>query len=93
MAIKKKKESSSKKKEAGVKIYSTPVCHWCTKAKEFFKEHKIKFKEIDVSKDHKAAQEMIKKSGQMGVPVIEIGSKIIIGFDEEEVRETLDLQV
>ena len=78
-------------KKETVKVYSTPVCHWCAKVKEFLKEHKVKFESIDVSKDHKAAREMIKKSSQMGVPVVEIGKKIIIGFEEEEIREALDL--
>ncbi len=89
--MKKERKGKEKEKEENVTIYSTPSCHWCAITKDFFKEHKIKFKEIDVSKDRRAAQEIIKKSGQMGVPVIEIGKKIIIGFDEEEIREALDL--
>jgi len=74
-----------------VKIYSTPTCPWCLKTKEFLKENKIKFKDIDVSKNSKAAEEMVKKSGQMGTPVLDIDGKIIIGFDEEELRKTLKL--
>lgn len=78
-------------KKEMVKIYSTPTCHWCVKVKDFLNEHKVKFENIDVSKSQKAAQEMIKKSGQRGVPVVEIGKKIIVGFDEAEIREALDL--
>jgi len=78
-------------KQTSVVVYSTPICPWCIKAKNFLKEHKIKFEEIDVSEDHKAAEEMVKKSGQRSVPVIEIGDKIIIGFDEEEIRDALGL--
>ncbi len=72
-----------------VQIYSTPTCPWCLKTKEFLKNNKIKFKDIDVSKDSKAAEEMVKKSGQMGTPVLDIDGKIIVGFDEEELRKTL----
>lgn len=75
-----------------VKIYSTPTCGWCKKAKEFLKEHKINFKDIDVSEDTGAAQEMIEKSGQQGVPVIEIGNEIIIGFDEEKIKKLLKIK-
>ena len=72
-----------------VKIYTTPECPWCKKTKEFLKKNKIKFSEIDVSKSEKAAKEMFKKSGQMGVPVIDAGGKIIVGFDEAELKYAL----
>ncbi len=62
------------------------------RAKEFLKEHKIKFESIDVSKDANAAHEMVKKSGQTGVPVIEAGGKIIVGFDEEKLRKILKIK-
>jgi glutaredoxin-like YruB-family protein len=75
-----------------IKVYSTPLCPWCIKAKEFLKEHKIKFENIDVSRDVKAAHEMVKKSGQMGVPVIEIDKEIIIGFDEEKLKRILKIK-
>ncbi|HTZ41822.1 MAG TPA: glutaredoxin domain-containing protein [Candidatus Omnitrophota bacterium] len=75
-----------------VKIYSTPTCPWCMKTKEFLKEHKIKFSDIDVSKNSRAAHEMVDKSGQMGVPVIDIDGKIIVGFDETELRKTLKIK-
>ncbi len=74
-----------------VKIYSTPTCPWCNKAKEFFKENDIDFENIDVSKNRKAAQEMVQKSGQMGVPVIEINDNVIVGFNEPEIKKALDL--
>ena len=74
-----------------VKVYSTPICPWCVKAKEFFKEHDVDFTDIDVSQNQEAAQEMIKKSGQMGVPVVEIDGNIVVGFDEQKIRELLDL--
>ena len=75
-----------------VKIYSTPSCPWCKRAKEFLKENKVSFTNIDVASDQKAAKEMIEKSGQMGVPVIDIDGKIIVGFDEEKLRKLLNLK-
>ena len=74
---------------AEVKIYTTSTCPWCVKAKEWMTEHNIKFKEINVSKDQKAAQYMVEKTGQRGVPVIEIDGKFIVGFDEEELTAAL----
>ena len=75
-----------------VKIYSTPTCPWCAKTKEFFKANKISFTDVDVSKNKKAAEEMVKKSGQMGVPVIEINGKIIVGFKQEALKKALKLK-
>ena len=74
---------------AKIKIYSTPNCPWCAKTKTFLKERKIKFTDIDVSNDINSAHEMVKKSGQMGVPVIEINGKIIVGFDQAELKKAL----
>lgn len=74
---------------AEVKVYSTPTCPWCVKAKEFLKSKNIKFEDYDVSKDHDKAEEMIEKSGQMGVPVLEINGKIIVGFDPKEIMDAL----
>ena len=69
-----------------VTIYTTPYCGYCIMVKEFFKENKIQYKEIDVSEDEKAAQEMIQKSGQMYVPIIDISGKIIVGFDKSGIK-------
>ncbi|MEK6872403.1 MAG: glutaredoxin family protein [Nanoarchaeota archaeon] len=74
---------------ANVKIYTTPTCIYCKTAKEFMKENKINFKEIDVSKNQKAAREMIEKSGQMGVPVLDVNGKIIVGFNQEAIEKAL----
>lgn len=82
------KKSSSKPK---VTVYSTPTCPYCHKAKDFLKENNISFKDIDVSQDHDAAQDMIEKSGQMGVPVLDIGGTIIVGFDKEAIKKALKL--
>jgi glutaredoxin 3 len=75
-----------------VKVYSTPSCPFCTMAKNFLKEHKIKFEDINVSTDRDAAREMIEKSGQMGVPVIEIDGKMVVGFDKEKIKKLLNIK-
>jgi len=75
-----------------IKIYSTPWCVYCKMAKDFLKENKIKFEEINVQENHEAAHEMIERSGQTGVPVIEIDGKILIGFKREEIKKILKLE-
>jgi glutaredoxin-like YruB-family protein len=77
--------------EAVVSIYTTPVCHFCHAAKDFFKENNIAYTEYDVAADADRRQEMIDLSGQMGVPVIRIKEDLIIGFDEPKVRELLEM--
>jgi len=75
-----------------VKVYSTPTCPYCDTLKEYLKSHNIKFENIDVSLDEKVADEMIKKSGQMGVPVVDIDGQIIVGFDKEKINEALKIK-
>lgn len=75
-----------------VKIYTTPTCPWCKKTKEFLKKHKVKYTEVNVAEDQKAAQEMIKKSGQQGVPVLDINGEIIVGLQEEQIKKALKLK-
>jgi len=74
-----------------VTIYSTPTCHFCQQAKEFFKQNDVEYTEHDVAADQEKAQEMVTRSGQMGVPVIFIGEEMTIGFDEERLRGLLEL--
>lgn len=74
-----------------VKIYSTPVCPYCVMAKEYFKKNNVQYEDYDVSVDEKAAKEMIEKSHQLGVPVIDIEGEIIIGFDKEAINKALGL--
>ena len=74
-----------------VKIYSTPTCPFCMMSKKFLKENNIDLEDIDVSTDQAKAQEMVQKSGQMAVPVIDIDGEIIVGFDKEKIRKTLGL--
>ena len=77
---------------AKVKVYSTPTCPWCHKAKEFLTENKIEFEDINVAEDQKAAQEMVEKSGQRGVPVIEIDGEMIVGFNPEAIKKALKIE-
>ncbi|MBI3051376.1 glutathione S-transferase N-terminal domain-containing protein [Candidatus Woesearchaeota archaeon] len=74
-----------------VKIYTTPVCPWCVKTKEFLKESKIPYEEINVAADRKAAEEMIEKSGQMGVPVVDVNGQIIVGFNKPALKRALGM--
>ena len=82
----------AEEKKPKVKIYSTPTCPYCAMAKEFLKEKNIEFEDINVAENREAAQEMIQKSGQMGVPVIDIDGEIIIGFDKEKLKKALKLE-
>ena len=74
-----------------VKVYSNSTCPYCVTLKEFFKEHNIEFEDIDVSQDEKARDEMVEKSGQMGVPVIDINGEIVVGFDKEKISQLLKI--
>jgi glutaredoxin-like YruB-family protein len=68
-----------------VKVYSTPTCPWCTIAKQYLDSKNISFEDLDVSKDRNATSEMVSKSGQRGVPVLDIDGNIIIGFDKDKI--------
>ncbi|MGD0336785.1 MAG: glutaredoxin domain-containing protein [Candidatus Omnitrophota bacterium] len=74
-----------------VKVYSTPTCPWCIRTKQFLKDSNIIFEDVDVASNQEAAEEMIQKTGQMGVPVLDIEGEIIIGFDKERIKEVLGL--
>ncbi len=76
---------------APVTIYSTPTCHFCGMAKEFFKANNVEYTEHDVAADLEQRRVMIEKSGQMGVPVITVGDNLVVGFDEPELRTLLEL--
>ena len=70
-----------------VTVYTTPACPWCTRAKEFLRQRNVPYQELDVSRDPQAAQEMQRRSGQMGVPVITAGSDVIVGFDQRRLEQ------
>ncbi|MCF6365432.1 MAG: hypothetical protein L3J35_04440 [Bacteroidales bacterium] len=83
--------SKAAPKQKSVTVYSTPTCSWCTRIKDYLKDNKIRFRDIDVSKDQKAAAEMVKRSGQQGVPQTLIGGQIIVGFDKAKIDKLLGL--
>lgn len=74
-----------------VVIYTTPTCPFCKMAKDFLRQNNVSYTEINVAEDQNAAMEMIKKSGQMGVPVLDIDGEIIVGFDREAIKRALNL--
>lgn len=75
-----------------VRIFSTPSCVYCVTLKEYLKNHNIIFEEIDVSSDEQVLDEMIEKSGQMSVPVVDIDGEFIVGFDKKRVNDLLNIK-
>ncbi len=78
--------------EHEVIVYTTPTCPWCQVVKRYLEERNIPYREVDVSTDMEAAMEMIRKSGQQGVPVVEIDGEIVVGFDRERIDALLGLR-
>ncbi len=76
---------------AKVTIYSTPTCTYCQLAKQFFQENNVEYQEIDVAADAEKRSEMVEKTGQMGVPVIEIDDQVVVGFDQAKIKEMLGM--
>lgn len=74
-----------------VKVYSTHGCPWCIKVKQFLSDSAVPFENYDVATDQQKADEMVEKSGQMGVPVIDIDGEIVVGFDKERIKKALGL--
>lgn len=79
------------KPQPRVIVFSTPTCSFCNMAKQYFRQKGIKFKDVDVSRDPAAARDMVRRSGQQGVPVIDIGGRIVIGFDRVKIEKYLSL--
>jgi len=80
-----------RKTQPRVIVFSTPSCTYCNLAKRYFREKQIRFRNVDVSRDATAARDMQRRSGQSGVPVIDIGGKIIVGFDRNKINKYLDI--
>jgi glutaredoxin 3 len=72
-----------------VLLFSTSTCSWCRRAKRYFKDRGVPFKEINIERDPDAARDIVRKTGQTGMPVIKIGSKWIVGFDRERIEKEL----
>lgn len=82
---------SSGTRQRSVVVFSTPTCPWCSRLKAYLKEHKIAFRDVDVSRDTAAALEMVRRSGQMGVPQAWIDGQVVVGFDRARVDTLLGL--
>ncbi|TET20107.1 MAG: NrdH-redoxin [Candidatus Cloacimonadota bacterium] len=80
------------KKRHSVVVFTTPTCSWCRRIKQYLREHKIAFKEIDISKNQQAARDIVRKTGQTGVPVILINNRPIVGFNKSLIDRLLDLK-
>ena len=74
-----------------VKLFTTPTCPYCVTLKKFLEQNDVEFEDIDVSEDEEALDEMKEKSGQTGVPVVEIGDEVIVGFEKQKIKQLLDL--
>ncbi len=83
---------NNEKKRKRVIVYSTPTCPHCTTIKNYLKDNRITFRDIDVSRDQNMAQQMVKKSGQQGVPQIEINGRIVVGFDKPKIDKLLEIR-
>ena len=83
--------TSEGKPQKNVTVYSTPTCSWCTVIKRHLQENGIQYREVDVSADQKAAEEMVKKSGQQGVPQTDINGQVVVGFDKTRINSLLGI--
>jgi len=81
----------TKKQQHHIRVFSTPSCPYCVTLKAFLDEKGFKYEDIDVAEDDKAREEMIQKSSQMGVPVVEIDGQIVVGFDKEKISQLLKI--
>ena len=84
--------SDATKPQPRVIVFSTPTCGFCNAAKQYFRQKGIRFSDVDVSHDPAAARDMVRRSGQQGVPVIDIGGRIIIGFDKPKINQLLGIK-
>ena len=84
-------KSEKSGKSSKVKVYATSTCPWCMKTKEFLKANNVKYEEVNVGADEKARNEMFEKSGQFGVPVIDVNGTIIVGYDKDALKKALGI--
>ena len=83
---------TDQKNQPKVVVFSPPTCSFCNMAKSYFREKGVKFTDIDVSRDQAAARDMVRRSGQMGVPVIDIGGKVVVGFNRPQINSLLGIK-
>lgn len=75
-----------------VLVFTTPTCPWCVRVKKYLRQRNVKFREIDVARDATAARDLVRRTGQMGVPVVEIDGRPIVGFDKPQIDRLLGLK-
>jgi len=85
-------KTQTKKKQPRVILFTTPTCSYCKTAKKYFRQQGIRYKTVDVARDQAAARDMVRRSGQQGVPQILIGNKIVVGFDRPKIDRLLGLK-
>ncbi|HPE17237.1 MAG TPA: glutaredoxin domain-containing protein [Tenuifilaceae bacterium] len=83
---------SSEKPQKQVTVYSTPTCSWCNTLKAYLRKHRIRFNDVDVSRDQNIAEELVRRSGQRGVPQTDIGGEIVVGFNQARINELLQIR-
>jgi glutaredoxin-like YruB-family protein len=83
---------ASGRPQKSVRVYSTPTCSWCNTLKTWLSRNGIPYTDIDVSRDEKAAQDLVRRSGQQGVPQTEINGQIVVGFNQQRLKELLEIQ-
>jgi glutaredoxin 3 len=83
---------TDQKNQLKVVVFSTPTCSFCNMAKKYFRDKGVRFTDIDVSRDQIAARDMVRRSGQMGVPVIDIGGRIVVGFNRPQIDQLLGIK-
>jgi glutaredoxin-like YruB-family protein len=86
------KAGNDDKPSKRVTVYTTPTCPWCTTVKNYLRKHGIRYSEVDVASDQSAAQSMVSKSGQQGVPQTEVNGEMVIGFDQAKLNRLLEIQ-
>lgn len=82
---------ATKIKARKIIVYTSPSCTWCGRLKAFLDQHRVRYKEVDISKNRTAADNLMRRTGQMGVPVTQVGKKFIIGFKQDELMHLLGL--
>jgi glutaredoxin-like YruB-family protein len=91
-AVSVSKSGSEEKRQKRVTVYTTPTCSWCNTLKRYFKETGIQYREVNVAADQKAAEEMVRRSGQQGVPQTDIEGQVVVGFDKARINTLLGIR-
>lgn len=85
-------DKQAERKQPRVIVFTTPTCGFCQAAKQYLRQRGIRFKEVDVTRDPQAARDIVRRTGQQGVPVIQIGSNFVVGFDRPKIDKLLGLR-